>query len=94
MKINFKEIVLLDIDGKPAKAETPIHKAIANIIYTQISNLDLVEVAREINKGKVVELSNTDIKQIKKLLLGDKSGLFAFAKAAITEFFEALKQKG
>ena len=95
MKVDFKKIKLIGLDGKAAKAEggEKFHKTIATRIFYQIANLDLVEVARQINQGKAVELSKTDIKQIKACLLSEKAGFLAFAKEAITKFFDELEKQ-
>jgi len=92
MKVDFTQIVLTGIDREPIKVGTPIYKTIAERIFYKIGNLDLVETARKINEGKPVELSPTDIKQIKACVLASDSGLFAFARKEIEDFFDNLKE--
>jgi len=94
MKVDFTKIKLLDVNGEEAKPDgLPFHKVIAEKIFYYVSNLDLVEVARQINKGEVVELSKTDLKQIRACVLSEKAGLFAFAQEAFTNFLDNLKKE-
>ena len=93
MKVDFTKIQLSDIDGKNGDGDVPFYKTIANLIYCKVSNLDLVETAREINQGKEVELSKTDLRTIRQLLLDEKNGLFAFARKAIRDFLEDIERK-
>ena len=88
MKVDFTKLVLKDINGMPQKPDKPFYKTVANIIYMQISNLDLVEIAMQINRGEPVELSKTDMSQIEACLMSEKAGFFAFAKKAIKDFFK------
>lgn len=92
MKVNFSKIKILDIEGKEAKT-SDIHKSIARIIYNRTQNLDLVEVAMNINKGKEVELRDSEIKEIKRLVNDKQSGLLAFARKAAMDFLDGLVSK-
>lgn len=89
MKVNFKSIVALDIEGNVA--EFDVYKIIAKAVYYGIKNLDLVETARDINAGKEVELSATDVKQIKTCVLDPQSTLFSYVRKAISDFFDKLE---
>ena len=86
MQVDFSQIRLLDLDGKDLEGSPPAHKIVANAIYRFTSVLDLVEVAREINQGKAVELSATDLSEIEKLTNNPQCGLSAFVKKAILDF--------
>ena len=93
MKVDFKKLVPLDIEGKPAwKDDYPFYKLIANTIYFRVSNLDLVEVGRQINTGMVVELSATDVKQIKNVLISKENSIASFARKAVIDFFDDLEK--
>ena len=96
MKINFSKIQLKNLDGvvmvdPETKKPAQIHKTLANAIYRKTNSLDLVEIAREINKAKEVDLSKSDIDEIKNIILAKSSGFFAFAKRAILDH---IKQAG
>ena len=69
-----------------------LYKQIANFIYRGVKNLDLIETAREINSGVEIELRETELKEIRDLIV-NKSTFPAFIKLAVSEFIaEALKQ--
>jgi hypothetical protein len=85
MKYDFKAIKAESLDGKQVK---DIHKTIANALYTMTKNLDLVEKAIEINKGKPVELEKAEIAEVKRILNDEKIGFYAFVKKAILDYIE------
>ena len=91
MQIDFSQIKLLDLDGEQLENSPPAHKIVANMIYQFASVLDLVEVARQINQGKAVELSATDLAEIKGLVNNPKCSLAAFVKKAIIDFIDDQK---
>jgi len=95
-KINFSELEVFDIngvkvikvdDGNGNKSDFLIHKQVANLVYTGAKNLDLVEIARDINSGKEVEVSEKELNEIKDLII-NKSNTPAFIKLAISEFID------
>lgn len=88
MKINFSKIKLADIEDKPI---TDFHKVLAKIIYVHTQNLDLVEIARQINKGEPVELRDSDRKEIKRIVNSKEANVFAFARKATLDFIEEQK---
>lgn len=92
MKINFGEIKLCDIDGKIVK-ETNFYKTIANITYLNAKNLDLVEIARKINKGGVVEIGEGQLKEIRQLINDPKNAVFAYARKAANDFIDSNLEK-
>ncbi len=96
MKVDFKKIKLLDIDGKKMATEGELHKTIANLLFAwSVNNLDLVELARKINKGTTIDVSKSDIAKIKAVVLSvpiEKGGLLAYAKDAFTTFMDGIKE--
>ena len=91
MKVDFSKIKLVSLDDKPVQdpdgKTVEAHKLVANAIYTKIKTLDLVSVAFEINKGESVELSKTDLNEIKSLF-GLESGFVSFVRKAIIDFID------
>ena len=92
MKCNFKEIEYIDIDGKVDEMATMYH-TVADLIYRLTQNLDLVDIALQINRGEEVDLRPADIKEIKRIVNDPKSGMFAFARKAVLEFLDGKKEK-
>lgn len=90
MQVDFKQIKLTDINEQEVLNST-IHKTIANVIYVNARNLDLVEKAMKINKGEVVELSPGELTEIIKLVSSHESGIAAFARKQVKEYLESLK---
>ncbi len=93
MKIDFSKIQLKDIDGavlvdKETNEPVQLHKTIANAIYRITGVLDLVDIAREINRGKEVDLRKNEVSEIKRLVSSEKGGFLAFAKKAILDYME------
>ena len=87
VKVNIQELKIVDIDGNPEKVDG-FHKTIANLIYRFAKTVDLVEVARTINKGEPVEISKADAKEILGILDDPQLGVFAYVRAAIRDFFD------
>lgn len=92
MKYNFSKIKILDIEGNEIPKSKEIFKTIANIIYTQShEDLGLVEVAKEIYKGKEVEIDKIEIETIKKIIKWQISFTDAFIKKQVIDFIEQQK---
>ena len=86
MKVDFKKIIVKDINNEIVKDEK-FHKKIANIIYNFAENLDMVEIARDINQGKEVELRTNEIDNLIHLFTTSKL-LMSFTKKAIKDFLD------
>lgn len=91
MEYDFSKITLVDLDGKEIK--DPAYKIIANILYRSARTLDLVETARQINRGEVVELDKSEIQEIKDLMANPQSGVFAFTQKAIFDYVELVQKQ-
>lgn len=89
-KYNFSKVKVNDIDGKLIPS-IKIHKGLANAVYTQANNLDLVETAMEINKGKVVELEAREITEIESILKNPNCSIVAFGRKALLDYIEGVK---
>ena len=83
MKIDFKKLVVKDIDGKEIPEPG---KILAGTIYTLTKDLSLVSIALDINKGVEVEISGPQIEEIKRIVEDEKAGYFAFFKKAVLDF--------
>lgn len=89
MKFNFSTIQLLDIEGKPIP-DSKVYKTIANIIWKFAKTLDLIEIARAINKGEEVELSESDVIEVQRLVRNPQSGIYAYAQKAILDYIKSV----
>jgi hypothetical protein len=89
MKINFKELVVKNIDDTVFEKGG---KTVANIIY-QLSNKDLslLDIARDIFKDKEVELTQVQTDEVKRLLQDEKVIIPAFQLKAILDYIDNYK---
>ena len=91
MKIDFTEIKLVGLDNEEVKDQNDKlltgHGVVANAIYTRTKTLDLVDVALQINRGEAVELSKTDLSEIKSLF-GPSCGISSFIRKAVCDFID------
>ena len=92
MKLNFAEIELLDLDGKIVP-NPEIHKSIARAVYHFSKNLDLVDIARQINRGDEVELRDSEVAEIRRIVQSPEVKFLAFAKKAINDFLAEKERK-
>jgi hypothetical protein len=90
MKTDFTKIKVLDIGDKPI---TDFHKVLARVIFMHTQNLDLVEIARAMNKGESVELRDSDFDELKRIVNSREANIFAFARKATLDFIEEQKGK-
>jgi hypothetical protein len=90
MKVDFSKIKIIDIEDKPID---DFHKVLARIIFMHTQNLDLVEIARSINKGEPVEVRDSDWGEIKRIVSSREANVLAFAKKGVLDFIEAQKGK-
>ena len=88
MKVDFTKVVLRDVAGKPIKEQSNIHKTVANCIYFTARSVDMIDIARNVNQGVVVELSESQIKEIKNLVMHPQSPMAAFAKVATAKYLD------
>lgn len=92
MKVNFSLLQLKDIDGKVVK-EGALHKTIANALWHNAENLDLIDIAMAINRGKAVDLGKRELSDIESAVKDPKSGIFAFARKQIFDFIDKARAK-
>lgn len=87
---NFSAISLTDLDGNPVSKEEmmEVQKILATIVYTKVSDLDLVDVAFKINKCDTVDLAKSEVETLKSLWLSEDAGLSAFVKKAISDYVQ------
>lgn len=92
MKIDFSKMIQKDIDGKVVE-NADLHKIVANVLWHGAKNLDLVDIAMTINKGKEVDLSKKDFLEVGSAVRDPKNGIFAFAQKQILDFIEEVRVK-
>ena len=68
MKVNFKEIVIKDIEGNDVKAD--FSKQIGNQLYMQGINIEECELGKKIYFDGEVELTEKDAEVVKRLTAG------------------------
>lgn len=85
MKVNFSGIELLDLGGNIVP-NPDLHKTVARAIYHFSKNLDLMDIARKINRGEDVELRDSEVIEVRRIVQSPEAGLFAFVKKAILDF--------
>jgi diphthamide biosynthesis methyltransferase len=85
MKYDFSKLKVLTVDGVEAVEVT---KALGNAVYTHTRDIELGDKAREIYKAGVVELSQTQVEENKKIVNDDQKGLLPFAARTVVRFLE------
>lgn len=85
MKIDFKQLMITDLEGK--KLPIDCSKEVANFIYSETSDVEDLILAKEIYKNGEVDLTNEQIQKMKKIL---KNGFKAFVQEA---FEDAINNK-
>lgn len=86
-KVNLSKLVLKNIEGVVIK-DHDAHKLIANTIYHSAKNLDLIEKAMLINKGKEVELTTKEKDEMIEIIK-NANNIAAFVKKAVIEYLNA-----
>lgn len=80
MKINFREIQVKDIEGNNSTFD--ISKVLGNTIYQKTADLGELELAQNIYKNGVVELSTDQAECIKEYV---KTNFVAVVQIAVNE---------
>lgn len=93
MKYDFTKIKCYDIDGTLNK-KVKLHRSIGQALYSFTGNLDLVDIAMQMHKGVAVELRDSDIAEIRRVVKEPKSGFYAFAIKAIFDFLDKEQDNG
>jgi len=88
MKYDFSAVKAESLEGKQVR---DIHKTIANNIYMMTKDLGLVEIAKDIYKGKSVELEKAELAEITRIINDEKVGFFAFVKKAVLDYIDKVK---
>ncbi len=93
MKVDFTKVKTMDIDGKPIEYEEGdgLFKFVANTLYRLTEDVDWVNIALEISKGKPVELTKKQIMEIRSLVTL-KNGFFTFARKAIFDYLDKVEE--
>lgn len=76
VKVNLQELKVLALDGSSEKMKG-LDKVIADLLYKFTTTLDMLEIARTINKGQEVELSKAEAKEIMAVLTNPQVGVVA-----------------
>ncbi len=89
MQVNFTEIRLTDINGNVAMS-SDFHKTIADRLYNHAETCDFVEIAMEINKGNLVDLSAKQIESIRTLVKDPRMGIYTHSRKAFDDFVDEI----
>lgn len=92
MKLDFSKIKLTELDGKEHE-NLDAKRTIANILYRKARNLDLIEVAEQINQGKEVEMRPGDIQELRGLIEDPSNGVFSFVRKATFDYLDEQEKK-
>ena len=93
MKYEFKKIVPTDLNKNPMNGAKEFYKVIAEIIFANChNNLDLVEIARKINLGEIVEVEKAEINEIKNIINGPKGITHAGIKKQTLDYIDSIKK--
>lgn len=87
MKLNFNDLELIWIDWEKIQW-VEVAKTFANSIYIHTKDLDLVDIAMKINKLEEVEIPNSKIEELKRLINDEKIWFVAFVRKALLDFIE------
>ena len=93
MKVDLTKVKTKQLDGTPVKYEkgNGIWKFIANILYIKVRDLDLVDIAMQMNKGQVVEMAKPQIQEMRNLITLE-NGVFAFARKEIFNYLDKIEE--
>ncbi|MBP7118468.1 hypothetical protein KBA63_00110 [Candidatus Woesebacteria bacterium] len=75
MQYDFTNLKVINIDGSDG---AEMDKAFANAIYAQTRDLGLLERARDIHAGKPVDLSETEVIELKRVADSQTNGEYFF----------------
>lgn len=82
VKVNLQELKVSNLDGSLEEMKG-LDKVIANLLYKCTGTLDVLEIARSINRGEEVELSKTEAKEIMAVLTNPQVGVVARIQEAV-----------
>ena len=88
-KISFKSVEVQDLNGKDYSLD--ISKTVADLIYNKSSSVDMLEIARSINKGEEVILTDELESEINKNVVPN---LLAFAVVGIQNKIKQANSNG
>lgn len=88
-KIKFDKVKCLNVDGEEFEADMTKH--IANALYNATASVDMLEVARAINKGEEIELTDEVEESIIQIL--PQSNMVAFAQLAVQNLINETKKE-
>jgi len=89
MKINFKDLTLLDIEWKEVKQtkeELPVYKMIANAIFMHSMDIELSDISKRIYAWEEVELREKEIEEIIGIIKSDKFPVIPMVKRCVIDF--------
>lgn len=88
--INFSKVVLKNLDGIPLK-NIEFHKTLANVLYHSAETVDFVDIAIEINRGNTVELTTTQITEVKRVIDLPESRIATHARKTVHDFLDEVE---
>ncbi len=93
MKVDLTKVKTKGIDGKIFKHKKgdETYKAVAQLLYLKVRDLDLVDIAMQMNRGQVVEMTPTQTQEMRTLIADPNNGFFSFAKKAIFDYLDKIE---
>ena len=94
MKIDLTKVKKKNIDGVVVKEKKGniMYKHIADIMYCKCKNLDLVDIAMNINRGNVVEMDEAQVSEVRQLVADPENGILSFARKTVLAYFDMVEE--
>lgn len=87
MKLDFSKVKVEAIDGT-FLPDVKVNELVGNLIYNFTKDLGMLNLAQRIYQGGEVELRESDVAEIKRLLNIPQCNFLAFTKKAVLDFLE------
>lgn len=88
MKVNFKNLIIKDLDWKEAQ---DLNKHIWNAVNKFSDDLNLIRFAQDIYDNKDIDIAKTELEQIKAICEKPEIWFYAYIKHWIIQFIDNLK---
>ena len=95
MKIDLKKVKTNELNGRVIKYEkgNELYKFIADILYKFSPSLGMLDVAQMMYKGVVVEMTISQVNEMKVLVTNPKNGIYTFARKALLDYIDSVIEK-
>ena len=91
MKINFKKIEVIDLDGE--KAYFDLSKSFGNFLYQNTGDLGMLEVAQNIYKKGEIEIDDKARGEMLVILKHPRCSFLAVVKKSLIDLLEKDEKK-